>query len=55
MPMKTNKHRSSNFLLSEAEIQGFLEPAEASLAYFLAWFQFLQLPSTQPESQSSCS
>jgi hypothetical protein len=36
--------------LSEAEIQGLLHPAEVNLGYFLAWFQSLQLPSTQPES-----
>jgi hypothetical protein len=34
----------------EAEIQGRLYPAQASLGYFLAWFQPVQLPSTQPES-----
>jgi hypothetical protein len=32
--------------LSEAEIQGLLHPAQANLA----WFQSLQLPSTQSES-----
>jgi hypothetical protein len=37
-------------LLSGAEIQGLLHPAEANLGYFLAWFQSLQLPSTQPGS-----
>jgi hypothetical protein len=36
--------------LSEAEIQGLLHPAQANLGYFLAWFQSLQLPSTQSES-----
>jgi hypothetical protein len=36
--------------LSEAEIQGLLHPAEANLGYFLAWYQPLQLPSTQYES-----
>jgi hypothetical protein len=36
--------------LSETEIQGLLNPAEANLWYFLAWFQSLQLPSTQSES-----
>jgi hypothetical protein len=36
--------------LSEAEIQGLLNPAQANLGYFLAWFQSLQLPSTQSES-----
>jgi hypothetical protein len=36
--------------LSEAELQGLLHPAEANLGYFLAWFQSLQLPSTQSES-----
>jgi hypothetical protein len=35
--------------LSEAEIQG-LHPAQAKLGYFLAWFQSLQLPSTQSQS-----
>jgi hypothetical protein len=34
----------------EAEIQGLLYPAETNLGYFLAWFQSLQLPSTQSES-----
>jgi hypothetical protein len=34
----------------EAEIQGLLHPAEANLGYCLAWFQSLQLPSTQSES-----
>jgi hypothetical protein len=37
--------------LSEAEIQqGLLHPAQANLSYFLAWFQSLQLTSTQSES-----
>jgi hypothetical protein len=36
--------------LSDAEIQGLLHPAQANLGYFLAWFQSLQLPSTQSES-----
>jgi hypothetical protein len=36
--------------LPEGEIQGLLHPAEASVGYFLAWFQSLQLPSTQSES-----
>jgi hypothetical protein len=36
--------------LPEAEILGLLHPAEANLGYFLALFQSLQLPSTQPES-----
>jgi hypothetical protein len=31
-------------------MQGLLHPAEANLGYFLAWFQPLQLPSTQSES-----
>jgi hypothetical protein len=35
---------------SEAEIRGLRHPAQANLGYFLAWFQSLQLPSTQPES-----
>jgi hypothetical protein len=34
----------------QREIQGILHPAEANLGYFLAWFQSLQLPSTQSES-----
>jgi hypothetical protein len=34
----------------EAKIQGLLQPAEANLGYFLAWFQSLQLPATQSES-----
>jgi hypothetical protein len=33
-----------------AEIQGLLHPAQANLGYFLAWFQSLQLTSTQSES-----
>jgi hypothetical protein len=37
-------------LLSEAEIQGLIHPAQANIGYFLAWFQSLQLPSTQSES-----
>jgi hypothetical protein len=36
--------------LSEGEIQSLLHPAEATLGYFLAWFQSLQPPSTRPES-----
>jgi hypothetical protein len=36
--------------LSEAEIWGFLHPAQANLGYFLVWLQPLQLPSTQSES-----
>jgi hypothetical protein len=49
--MKINKkYHCSNFFLSEAEMQGLLHPAEANLRYFLAWFQSLQLPSTQSES-----
>jgi hypothetical protein len=35
--------------LSEAEVMGFLHPAEANLGYFRTWFQSLQLPSTQSE------
>jgi hypothetical protein len=52
VPMEINKKISlQQFLpLSEAEIQGLLHPAEASLGYFLAWFQSLQLPSTESES-----
>jgi hypothetical protein len=38
--------------LSGAAIQGLLHPAGGSPGYFLAWFQSLQLPSTQSESQS---
>jgi hypothetical protein len=34
----------------EAEIQGLLHPTQINLEYFLAWFQSLQLPSTQSES-----
>jgi hypothetical protein len=50
--MKINKKISvQQFLpLSEAEIHCLLHPAEANLGYFLAWFQSLQLPSTQSES-----
>jgi hypothetical protein len=50
--MKISKEISlQQFLpLSEAEIQGLLHPAQASLGYFLAWFQSLQLPSTQSEN-----
>jgi hypothetical protein len=29
---------------------GLLHPVEDKLGYFLAWFQSLQLPSTQSES-----
>jgi hypothetical protein len=36
--------------LPEAEIWGLFHPAEANLGYFLAWFQSLQLPSTQSVS-----
>jgi hypothetical protein len=50
--MKINKHISLHqfISLSEAEILGPHHPAEANLGYFLAWFQSLQLPSTQSES-----
>jgi hypothetical protein len=50
--MKINKKVSLHqFLaLSEAEIQGLLHQAQANLGYFLAWFQSLQLPSTQSQS-----
>jgi hypothetical protein len=50
--MKINKKISLQELLplSEAEIQGLLYPAQANLGHFLAWFQSLQLPSTQSES-----
>jgi hypothetical protein len=34
----------------EAETQAPLHPSQASLGYFLVWFQSLQLPSTQSES-----
>jgi hypothetical protein len=49
--MKINKKISlQQFLpLAEAEIQGFCHSAQVSFGYFLAWFQSLQLPSTQPE------
>jgi hypothetical protein len=48
--MKINEKKSlQQFLpVSEAEIQGLLH--QANLGYFLAWFQSLQLPSTQSES-----
>jgi hypothetical protein len=36
--------------LSEPEIQGLLHPAQANLGYFPAWFESLQLHSTQSES-----
>jgi hypothetical protein len=36
--------------LSETEIQDLLHPAQFNFGYFLAWFQSLQLPSTQSES-----
>jgi hypothetical protein len=49
--MTKEKESLEQFLpLSEAEIQGFLHPAEANLGYCLAWFQSLQLPSPQSES-----
>jgi hypothetical protein len=49
--IKLNKKTLQQFIpLSEAELQGLLHPAEASLGYFVAWFQCLQLPSTQSES-----
>jgi hypothetical protein len=45
--MKRNKKSLLQVLpLSEAEIQGLLDPAHADLAD-IAWFQSLQLPSTQ--------
>jgi hypothetical protein len=47
--MKIKKYHFSNFFLSEAVMQGLLRSAEANLGRFLAWFQSLQLPSTQPE------
>jgi hypothetical protein len=51
MLMKINKKISLQEFLprSEAEIQGLLHSAEANLGYFLAWFESLQLPSTQSE------
>jgi hypothetical protein len=50
--IKMNKKLSlQQFLpLSEVEIHGLLHPAQVNLGYFLAWFQSLQLPSTQSES-----
>jgi hypothetical protein len=39
--MNKKKYHCRNFFLSEAE---------ANLGHFLAWFQSLQLPSTQSES-----
>jgi hypothetical protein len=50
--MKINKKifLQQFLLLSENEIKSLLHPAEANLGYFLAWFQSLQLPSTQSES-----
>jgi hypothetical protein len=36
--------------LSEAKIQGLLQPAQAVLEYFLAGFQSFQLPLTQTKS-----
>jgi hypothetical protein len=33
----------------EAEIPGLLHAAQTTLGYFRAWFQSLQLPSTQSE------
>jgi hypothetical protein len=35
---------------AETEIQGLFNPGQANLRHFLAWFQYLQLPSTQSES-----
>jgi hypothetical protein len=45
--MKINKKISLQQFspLSEAEIHGFLHPAEANLGYFLAWFLCLCLES----------
>jgi hypothetical protein len=54
--MKTNNKISLYSLYlktikrKEAGFRGLLHPAEANLGYFLAWFQSLQLPSTQSES-----
>jgi hypothetical protein len=50
--MKISKNISlQQFLpLSEAKIQGLLHPAQANSRYFLAWFQSLQLPSTQSQT-----
>jgi hypothetical protein len=53
--MKINKKLSFYSLYlktikgQEAEIQGLLHPAQANLGHFLAWFQSLQLSSTQSE------
>jgi hypothetical protein len=49
MKIYTKKSVQQFLPLSEAEIQG-LHRAQANLRYFLAWFQSLQLPSTQSES-----
>jgi hypothetical protein len=48
--MKINIITAAILPLPEAEILGLLHPAQANVGYFLAWFQSLQLPSTQPES-----
>jgi hypothetical protein len=46
--MKINtKYQCSYFL---ADIQRLLHPAQVNFGYFPAWFQPLQLPSTQSES-----
>jgi hypothetical protein len=49
---KINKkmYHCSNFFLSETEIQGLLDPAQASVGYFLAWLQSLRSSSTQSET-----
>jgi hypothetical protein len=49
MLMKINKKVSlqQSLPVSEAEMQDVLHSAQANLGYFLAWFQSLQLPSTQ--------
>jgi hypothetical protein len=47
---KLKIHCSKFLPLSEAEIQRLLHPVQANLEYFLAWFQSLQLPSTEFQS-----
>jgi hypothetical protein len=44
-----NKITEAFLRLSEAEIQGLLDLAEANPRYFIAWFQSLQLPPTHSE------
>jgi hypothetical protein len=48
--MKIKKSLQHFLPLSEAEIQGLFHPAQVNVGHFLAWFQSLQLPSTQSES-----